>query len=85
MLIWQVSTLQYTLLHISRHNHSCQLICTCTSTFLHVNTYCHTTIVDEKTGEEHYASLKRTIESVPAHNLLLVIGDFNATVWNQDT
>ena len=37
-----------------------------------------TTVSDEETAEEFYDNLKRVIESVPEHNVLIVIGDFNA-------
>jgi len=33
---------------------------------------------DMETAEEFYRSLKRAIESVPEHNVLLIVGDFNA-------
>jgi len=39
---------------------------------------------DEETAEEFYENLKRVIESVPEHNLLIVMGDFNARL-GEDT
>ena len=35
-------------------------------------------------AEEHYESLKAVIESIPKHNVLFVIGDFNAHIGKDD-
>ncbi|KAI8514657.1 hypothetical protein Bbelb_072480 [Branchiostoma belcheri] len=47
-------------------------------------TYCPTNTADEDTVKAHYEDLARAIEAIPAHNLLLVIGDFNARIGDQD-
>ena len=47
-------------------------------------TYCPTNTVDGKMTEAHYECLRRAIESIPAHNVLLVIGDFNARLGKED-
>ncbi|XP_072046988.1 uncharacterized protein [Amphiura filiformis] len=43
-------------------------------------TYCPTNVSDEKESEEHYMVLDKSIKQVPAHNFLMVMGDFNARV-----
>ncbi|XP_072015018.1 uncharacterized protein [Amphiura filiformis] len=48
-------------------------------------TYCPTNVADEDIVENHYDSMRRAIESIPAHNLLIVMGDFNARVGLEDT
>ena len=40
--------------------------------------------MDEKITESYYECLRRAIESIPAHNVLLVIGDFNARLGKED-
>ena len=47
-------------------------------------TYCPTNVVDEDIIEGIYDNLRRAIDSIPAHNMLLVIGDFNARVGPED-
>lgn len=34
--------------------------------------------------EEHYANLTNAINNIPKHNVLLVIGDFNAHIGSKD-
>ena len=41
-------------------------------------------MVDEDIIEGHYDNLRRAIDSIPTHNMLLVIGDFNARVGPED-
>ena len=41
-------------------------------------------MVDEHIIEGHYDNLRRAINSIPAHNMLLVIGDFNTRVGPED-
>ena len=40
--------------------------------------------MNEKITEAHYECLRRAIESIPALNVLLVIGDFNARLGKED-
>lgn len=47
-------------------------------------TYCPTNVVDEAIIEKHYDNLRRAIDSIPAHNLLMVVGDFNARIGPED-
>ncbi|XP_019623440.1 PREDICTED: craniofacial development protein 2-like, partial [Branchiostoma belcheri] len=47
-------------------------------------TYCPTNVADEDIISEHYDSLRRAIQSVPAHNLLMVVGDFNARLGDEE-
>ena len=47
-------------------------------------TYCPTNVVDEDIIEGHYDNLRRTINSIPSHKMLLVIGDLNARVGPED-
>ena len=49
-----------------------------------VITYCPTNVADEDIVEEHYNILRGAINSIPAHNLLLVVGDFNARIGKED-
>ncbi|XP_072046823.1 uncharacterized protein [Amphiura filiformis] len=46
-------------------------------------TYCPTNVSDEKESEEHYMVLDKSIKQVPAHNFLMVMGDFNARVGKE--
>ncbi|XP_072051808.1 craniofacial development protein 2-like [Amphiura filiformis] len=46
-------------------------------------TYCPTNVSDEKESEEHYMLLDKSIKQVPAHNFLMVMGDFNARVGRE--
>jgi len=46
-------------------------------------TYCPTNVSDEEVSEDHYKQLDKAIKQVPAHNLLMVIGDFNARVGKE--
>ena len=45
-----------------------------------INTYCPTNSSEEEEADQHYKFLDRTIKQVPAHNVLIVMGDFNARV-----
>ena len=47
-------------------------------------TYCPTNVADEDITEAHYNRLGRAIESIPTHNVLMVIGDFNARLGKED-
>ncbi|CAH1242794.1 Hypp6974 [Branchiostoma lanceolatum] len=47
-------------------------------------TYCPTNTAEEDIVTSHYEDLARTIESIPAHHLLLVVGDFNARIGSED-
>ncbi|XP_072048646.1 uncharacterized protein [Amphiura filiformis] len=47
-------------------------------------TYCPTNVEDEDKVEDHYDNLRRTIDSIPAHNVLMVIGDFNGRLGPED-
>ncbi len=46
--------------------------------------YSPTNVSDEDTIESFYDSLRRAIESIPAHNAMMVIGDFNARIGKSD-
>ena len=41
--------------------------------------------VEEEVKEDFYESLQSSIEAVPKHDVLPVIGDFNAQVGNNNT
>ena len=43
-------------------------------------TYCLTNTSVEREAEEHFKLLDKAIKQVPAHNFLVVLGDFNARV-----
>ena len=43
-------------------------------------TYAPTEAADSEIAEEHYKNLLKAIKTVPAHNLLVIIGDFNARI-----
>ncbi|XP_060754232.1 uncharacterized protein LOC132865717 [Neoarius graeffei] len=47
-------------------------------------TYCPTNTADEDIVKAHYDDLVRAIEAIPDHNLLLVVGDFNARIRPED-
>ena len=47
-------------------------------------TYCPTECATMEDAEMHYNMLKQAIHSVPSHNVLLVIGDFNARIGKKD-
>ncbi|XP_030839582.1 uncharacterized protein LOC115923289 [Strongylocentrotus purpuratus] len=49
-----------------------------------ITTYCPTNVVNEDIIEGHYNNLRRAIDSIPAHNVLLVVGDFNARIGPED-
>ena len=49
-----------------------------------ITTYCPTNVVNEDIIEGHYDNLRRAIDSIPAHNVLLVVGDFNARIGPED-
>ena len=36
------------------------------------------------TAEDHYKNLANAIKSIPKHNVLLVVGDFNAHIGKED-
>jgi hypothetical protein len=46
-------------------------------------TYSPTNVSEEREAEQHFNVLDRTIKQVPAHNFLIVIGDFNARVGKE--
>ncbi len=46
--------------------------------------YSPTNVSDEDTIESFYDSLRRAIQSIPAHNVMMVIGDFNARIGKSD-
>ena len=46
--------------------------------------YCPTNVAEEAIVEEHYCNLRRAIDSIPAHNVLLIAGDFNARIGTAD-
>jgi hypothetical protein len=48
-------------------------------------TYCPTNVTDEDITEAHYDSLKGAIDSIPAHNMLMIVGDFNARIGHEDS
>lgn len=49
-----------------------------------VCTYCPTSSSTDDVIEGHYNILRRTLQNVPAHNLLVVVGDFNARLGLTD-
>eukprot|EP00057_Strongylocentrotus_purpuratus_P020276 XP_011674750.1 PREDICTED: craniofacial development protein 2-like [Strongylocentrotus purpuratus] len=49
-----------------------------------ITTYCPTNVANEDIIEGHYDNLRRAIDSIPAHNVLLVVGDFNARIGPED-
>ena len=49
-----------------------------------ITTYCPTNVTDEDIIEDHFDNLRRAVGSVPAHNVLLVIGDLNARIGPED-
>ncbi|XP_072022635.1 craniofacial development protein 2-like [Amphiura filiformis] len=46
--------------------------------------YCPTNVDNEDNIEAHYDNLRRTIDSNPAHNVLVIVGDFNGRVGTGD-
>ena len=49
-----------------------------------VVTYCPTNVADDDIIEEHYNRLRGAIDAIPAHNLVIVVGDFNARIGSDD-
>ena len=49
-----------------------------------VVTYCPTSAAKEKEIENHYTILREATESTPKHNILIVLGDFNARLGPTD-
>ena len=47
-------------------------------------TYCPTNMSVGEVSEGHYDNLKRAIESVPVHNVLIFTEDFNAQIGRED-
>ena len=47
-------------------------------------TYSPTNVATDEDIQQHYESLRRAIESVPAHNFLRILGDFNAQLGIDD-
>ncbi|CAH1244595.1 Hypp7340 [Branchiostoma lanceolatum] len=47
-------------------------------------TYCPTNVADENIINEHYDNLRSAIRSIPAHNLLMIVGDFNARIGSEE-
>ena len=43
-----------------------------------------TNVADEEIIEGQYGQLKKAIDSIPAHNVLIVFGDFNARIGPED-
>ena len=43
-------------------------------------TYCPTNIVEDNITQNHYDNLRKTIDSIPAHSILIIVGDCNARV-----
>ena len=48
------------------------------ATTVNVN-YCPTNVADEEIIEGHYDQLRSAIDSIPAHNIMIVVEDFNAS------
>ena len=46
--------------------------------------YSPTNVTEEDIVEEHHDNLRKAIDSVPAHNVLLIVGDFNARIGTAD-
>ena len=46
--------------------------------------YCPTNVADDEIIEGHYDQLRSAIDSIPAHNVLIVVGDFNARIGPED-
>ena len=49
-----------------------------------ITTYCPTNVTDEDIIEGHFDNLRRAVDSIPAHNVPLVIGDFDARIGPED-
>ena len=49
-----------------------------------INAYSPTNIEQEDVVDEFYDDMRRAISTVPRHNVLVVMGDFNARVGNTD-
>ena len=49
-----------------------------------ITVYSPTNTAEDKTIEAFYECLKRAIESVPAHDVLILLGDFNARIGTSD-
>ncbi|XP_015753298.1 PREDICTED: uncharacterized protein LOC107333054 [Acropora digitifera] len=49
-----------------------------------ITVYSPTNTAEDKTIEAFYECLKRAIESVPAHNVQILLGDFNARIGTSD-
>ena len=47
-------------------------------------TYSPTNVATDEDIQQYYESLRRAIESVPAHNFLIILGDFNAQLGLDD-
>ncbi|XP_072022604.1 craniofacial development protein 2-like [Amphiura filiformis] len=47
-------------------------------------THCPTNMNNEENIEAHYDNLRRAIDSIPAHNVLVIVGDFNGRVGTGD-
>ena len=47
-------------------------------------TYCPTNVVNEDVIEDHFDNLRQAIDSIPAHNMLILLGDFNARIGPED-
>ncbi|XP_072023006.1 craniofacial development protein 2-like [Amphiura filiformis] len=47
-------------------------------------THCPTNMNNEDNIEAHYDNLRRAIDSIPAHNVLVIVGDFNGRVGTGD-
>ena len=47
-------------------------------------TYSTTNVATDEDIQQYYESLRRAIESVPAHNFLIILGDFNAQLGLDD-
>ena len=48
-------------------------------------TYSPTNVATDEDIQQYYESLRRAIESVPAHNFLIILGNFNAQLGLDDT
>ena len=47
-------------------------------------TYCPTNVAEADVIENHYNSLRHAIDTIPAHNVALIVGDFNARIGRED-